>query len=100
MNAYAISVDPKEFVTVNVANSVEMRITNLQIGVSVDVTCLVKDQNGNIFKVENVSLQKQHSDFLWLLWHHTLKVVSFQISKFYSSIFMCCLSRLVGMLLF
>jgi len=56
MNAYNISVDPKDFVTVNVANSVEMRITNLQIGVSVDVTCLVKDQNGNIFKVENVRL--------------------------------------------
>jgi hypothetical protein len=56
MNSYNVSVDPKEFVTVNVANSVEMRITNLQIGVSVDVTCLVKDKNGNIFKVENVSL--------------------------------------------
>ena len=56
MNAYSVSVEPKDFVTVNVANSVEMRITNLQIGVSVDVTSLIKDTNGNIFKVENVSL--------------------------------------------
>lgn len=56
MNAYVVSVDPKDFVTVNVAKSVEMRITNLNIGVSVDVTCLIKDQNGNIFKVDNVTL--------------------------------------------
>ena len=52
MNSYTVSVEPKDFVTVNVAHSVEMRITNLQIGVSVDVTCLIKNQNGNIFKVE------------------------------------------------
>lgn len=45
MNAYNVSVDPKDFITVNVANSVEMRITQLQIGVSVDVICLIKDQN-------------------------------------------------------
>ena len=56
MNSYTVSVEPKDFVTVNVAHSVEMRITNLQIGVSVDVTCLIKNQNGNIFKVENVNL--------------------------------------------
>jgi hypothetical protein len=62
MNAYSISVDPKDFTTLNVANSVEMRITNLQIGVSVDVTCLIKDQNGNIFKVENMNISGEEYD--------------------------------------
>lgn len=56
MNAYVVNVVPKEFVTVRVANSVEMRINNLNIGISVDVTCMVKDENGNIFQVNNVTL--------------------------------------------
>ena len=46
MNGYNINVDPKEFITVRVAHSVEMRVQNLNIGVSVEVNCLVKDENG------------------------------------------------------
>ena len=57
MNNYTVTVEPKEFVTINVSNSVEMIINNLQIGKSVDVTCLIKDTNGNIFKVENVKIE-------------------------------------------
>ena len=56
MDAYTVDVVPKDFVTVNVSSSVEMRITQLNIGVSVSVTCLIKNENGNIFKVENVQL--------------------------------------------
>jgi hypothetical protein len=56
MNSYNIDVVPKEFVTIRVANSVEMRIQNLNLGVSVDMTCLIKDENGNIFEVKNVSI--------------------------------------------
>jgi hypothetical protein len=56
MNGYNINVDPKEFITVRVAHSVEMRVQNLNIGVSVEVNCLVKDENGNIFQVNNVTL--------------------------------------------
>jgi len=56
MNSYCVNVEPKEFVTINVSHSVEMRIINLQIGVSVDVNCLIKNENGNIFKVENVHI--------------------------------------------
>ena len=57
MNNYTVKVDPCDFVTVNVSDSVEMRISNLNIGVSVDVTCLIKDSNGNMFKVQNVHLE-------------------------------------------
>jgi hypothetical protein len=56
MNSYCVNVEPKEFVTINVSHSVEMRIINLQIGVSVDVNCLIKNENGSIFKVENVHI--------------------------------------------
>ena len=56
MNSYIVDIEPKEFVTVKVAKSVEMRVTNLVIGVSVDVNCMVKDVNGNIFQVNNVTL--------------------------------------------
>lgn len=56
MNNYCVNVEPKEFVTINVSHSVEMRIINLQIGVSVDVNCLIKNENGSIFKVENVHI--------------------------------------------
>lgn len=56
MNSYNINVDPKDFVTVYTAKSVEMRVMSLNIGVSVELTCFIKDSNGNIFKVENVSL--------------------------------------------
>lgn len=56
MNSYCVNVEPKEFVTINVSHSVEMRIINLQIGLSVDVNCLIKNENGNIFKVENVHI--------------------------------------------
>lgn len=57
MNNYTVTVDPKEFVTINISSSVEMIVNNLQIGKSVDVTCLVKDENGNIFKVENIKIE-------------------------------------------
>lgn len=56
MNSYSVNVEPKEFVTVRVANSVDMRIQNLVIGLSVEVSCLIKDENGNIFEVKNVTL--------------------------------------------
>ena len=55
--SYIVEVLPKDFVTVNVANSVELRVSNLQIGSSVDVTVLVKDENGNIFKVQGVHIE-------------------------------------------
>lgn len=61
MNSYCVNVEPKEFVTINVSHSVEMRIINLQIGVSVDVNCLIKNENGSIFKVENVHIEDRKS---------------------------------------
>lgn len=57
MNNYDIDVNPKDFITVNTANKVELRVSNLQISSSVDVTLLIKDLNGNIFKVENVHIE-------------------------------------------
>ena len=56
MNSYIVDVDPKEYVTVKVSKSVEMRVQSLNLGVSVDMLCLVKDETGNIFKVENVTI--------------------------------------------
>jgi hypothetical protein len=62
MNAYSVNVEPKEFVTVRVAHSIEMRIQSLNIGVSVDVNCMIKDENGNIFQVHNVTLSGEQYD--------------------------------------
>ncbi len=62
MNSYIVNIEPKEFVTVKVAKSVEMRVINLNIGVSVDVNCMVKDENGNIFQINNVSLSGEEYD--------------------------------------
>uniref|UniRef100_A0A6C0I7S2 Uncharacterized protein n=1 Tax=viral metagenome TaxID=1070528 RepID=A0A6C0I7S2_9ZZZZ len=62
MNGYIVNVDPKEFVTVRTAKSVEMRVQNLNIGVSVDVCCMIKDENGNIFQVQTVSLSGEEYD--------------------------------------
>lgn len=56
MNSYIVNVEPKEFVTVKVANSVELRVQSLNIGYSVELTCLLKDTNDNIFEVKNISL--------------------------------------------
>ena len=57
MNNYEIDVNPKDFINVNTANKVELRVSNLQIGTSVDVTLMIKDLNENIFKVENVHIE-------------------------------------------
>ena len=56
MNSYNVDVEPKEYVTVKVVKSVEMRVQSLNLGVSVEMLCLIKDENGNIFQVENVSI--------------------------------------------
>jgi hypothetical protein len=57
MNNYNVDVNSKDFITTNTANKVELRVSNLQIGSSVDVTLLIKDLNGNIFKVENAHIE-------------------------------------------
>jgi hypothetical protein len=62
MNAYSVNVEPKEFVTVRVAHSIDMRVQSLNIGVSVDVNCMIKDENGNIFQVRNVTLSGEQYD--------------------------------------
>jgi hypothetical protein len=62
MNNYDIDVNPKDFIAVNTANKVEFRVSNLQIGISVDITLLIKDLNGNIFKVENVKIEGEEYD--------------------------------------
>jgi hypothetical protein len=62
MNNYDIDVNPKDFIVVNTANKVEFRVSNLQIGISVDITLLIKDLNGNIFKVENVKIEGEEYD--------------------------------------
>ena len=56
MNMYSVNVEPKEYVTVRVAHSVVLNVINLNIGVSVEVNCLLKDENGTIFQTYNVSL--------------------------------------------
>jgi hypothetical protein len=62
MNNCDVDVNPKDFITVNTANKVELRVSNLQIGISVDVTLLIKDLNGNLFKVENVHIEGEEYD--------------------------------------
>jgi hypothetical protein len=62
MNGYFINVEPKEYITVNTAKLVEMRVQNLNIGISVEVNCMIKDENGNIFQVQNVTLSGEEYD--------------------------------------
>ena len=56
MNSTVVDVQPKDYITTNTAQSVEMRVTELIINTSVSVNVLVKDGNGNIFQVQNVTL--------------------------------------------
>ena len=62
MNSYNVDVEPKEYVTVKVIKSVEMRVQSLNLGVSVEMLCLVKDESGNIFQVENVTISGEEYD--------------------------------------
>jgi hypothetical protein len=57
MNNYKVDVNPKDFTVVNTANSAELQVNNLIIGLSVDIMVLIKDSNGNIFKVEGVHIE-------------------------------------------
>ena len=53
---YSVNIEQKDFITTYTANKVEMRISDFRIGESVSVTCFLKDTNGSMFKVENVTL--------------------------------------------
>ena len=56
MNSTIVSVQPKDYITTYTASSVEMRVTDLVINSSVTVNVLIKDSNGSIFQVQNVTL--------------------------------------------
>lgn len=56
MNSTVVDVQPKDYITTNTARSVELRVTELILNSSVSVNVLVKDGNGSIFQVQNVTL--------------------------------------------
>jgi hypothetical protein len=56
MNSIFVNTHPKEYITVNVAKSVEMRVFYFIIGSSIEVNCSLKDENGNVFKIENIAI--------------------------------------------
>ena len=56
MNSTTVEVKPKDYITTYTASTVEMRVTDLVINTSVTVNVLIKDSNGNIFQVQNVTL--------------------------------------------
>ena len=57
MNSYKVDINPKEYTVVNIASSVELRVSNLIIGSSVDIMVLVKGPNENVFKVERFHIE-------------------------------------------
>ena len=56
MNSIIVNTNPKEYITVNIAKSVEMRVFHFLIGSSIEVNCLLKDENENVFKIENITI--------------------------------------------
>jgi len=56
MNSTTVNVQPKDYITTYTASSVDMRVTDLVINSSVTVNLLIKDANGSIFQVQNVTL--------------------------------------------
>ena len=56
MNSIIVNTNPKEYITVNVCKSVEMRVFHFIIGSSIEVNCLLKDENENVFKIENITI--------------------------------------------
>lgn len=56
-SSYVVDVLPKDFITTYTSGSVELRIMNLQLGSYVDVTAMIKDENGNIFKCEGLRIE-------------------------------------------
>ena len=56
MKSTTVDVQPKDYITTNIARTVEMRVTELVINTSVSVNVLIKDGNGSIFQVQNVTL--------------------------------------------
>ena len=56
MNSTIVNVQPKDYIVTNTASTVEMRVTDLVINYSVTVNVLIKDANGSIFQVQNVTL--------------------------------------------
>ena len=56
MNSITVNTNPKEYTTVNIAKSVEMRVFHFLIGTSIEVNCLLKDENENVFKIENITI--------------------------------------------
>jgi hypothetical protein len=56
MNSTIVNVLPKDYITTYTASTVELRVTDLVINSSVTVNVLIKDSNGNIFQVQNITL--------------------------------------------
>ena len=56
MNSIIVNTNPKEYITVNVCKSVEMRVFHFIIGSQIEVNCSLKDENGNVFKIENITI--------------------------------------------
>lgn len=60
--SYSVDVLPKDFVTINVASSVELRVITLQLGSYVDVSVLIKNERGEVFKCEGFHIEGEEYD--------------------------------------
>lgn len=57
MNNENIPVTPQERVKTVVIMSVEMKIISLELGKSVSIIVLLKDQNGSLVEVKNLKIE-------------------------------------------
>lgn len=57
MSAPPVNIEPKDITQVNTATNVEMHMSNLVLGTSIDINVLFKDSQGRVFKMELVRVQ-------------------------------------------
>lgn len=57
-----VQVNDKDFIRTNVISNVDIRILNLNLGESVDVSVVLKDSNNNFIDVKNFHITGQEYD--------------------------------------
>lgn len=57
MESTKVNIKPKEFITSHTATSIELRVNELILNKSVRLMVLIKDNYGNVIKVENVLIE-------------------------------------------
>lgn len=57
MSGLSINIQPKEVTITNIVTSIEMSVKNFVLGSSIEMNIMMKNQEGHIFKFENINIQ-------------------------------------------